>query len=354
MTKLPLCIEIVCSERPGLSSMGRKSRAEIKAVLSARYEHVDVTIINNLHDLDMLVLRRPDLVFLGMKFIPSQHALGLKDPHKIWLSEVLDAAGIAYTGSDYRAIELELNKEHAKQCLLSAGLATAKYMVVRVGDSLARDNVTLSYPRFVKPTNRGGGTGIDAGSIVYSFGELLAKVKVLGTKLQADALVEEYLPGREFTISLLRQYATDTYTIMPLELIAPADTSGARFLSSQIKTADTERYLKVADGPLKEAINALAIKAFHELGAQDYGRIDIRLDAAGTPHFLEANLLPCLLSDYGNFPKACQLHENLSHESMVTRIVDLALYRNAAVYSRPDADTDVRTAVACHSFVPIS
>lgn len=354
MTKLPLRIEIVCSEQPGLSSMGRKSRAEIKAILSTRYEHVDVTIMSNLHDLDMLVLRRPDLVFLGMKFMPSQHALGLKDPHKIWLSEVLDTAGIAYTGSDYRAIELELNKERAKQRVLSAGLATAQYMVVRVGDSLARNDVTLAYPLFVKPTNRGGGAGVDAGSIVHSFGELLAKIKVLGTKLQADALVEEYLPGREFTVSLLRQYATDMYRIMPLELIAPADTSGTRFLSSQIKTSNTERHLKVADGPLKEAINTLAIKAFHELGAQDYGRIDIRLDAAGKPHFLEANLLPCLLSDYGNFPKACQLHENLSHKSMLTRIVDLAFYRYAAVYNRPDADTNIRTVAAGPSFVQIS
>lgn len=352
MAKIPLSIEIVTSQQRGLSSMGNKTRTAIQTILSKRYKHVGVTIVNDINDLNMLVSRRPDVVFLGMKFIPSQQGLGLAGSKKIWLSEFLDDAGIIYTGSGPRAIELELNKERAKQHLLDAGFATSRYMVVRMGEPLTLHEVTLTYPLFVKPTNRGGGSGVDAGSIVHTFEDLLVKVTELATKLQADALIEEYLPGREFTVSLLRQYATDNYRIMPLELIAPRNVSGARFLSGQIKSADTERHSAVRDGQLKKTINALAFNAFQAIGAQDYGRIDVRLDAGGVPHFLEANLLPSLLNEYGNFPKACQLEDNLSYESMILRIVDLAIDRRAAAYGAFDKDESAN--IGSPSFAPIS
>ena len=73
----------------------------------------------------------------------------------------------------------------------------------------------------------------------------------------------------------------------------------------------------------------LALHVFHALGARDYGRIDIRLDGAGVPHFLEANLMPSILKDYGNFPKACMLNETIGYEESILRIVDLAFERSA-------------------------
>jgi len=327
MAKINKRIEIVASTEVSLSSMGPKSRAAIQAVLSKRYTKVDITIVNNLADLMALSARKPDLVFLGMKFIPNNPALGLADPHKLWLSEYLDAEGIAYTGSNNKAIELELNKELAKQRLVDVGLKTAKFKVIRNGDTLWRDDRSLTYPLFVKPTNRGGGTGVDSGSLVYNFHQLLAKAQSLAARLQADSLVEEFLPGREFSVGIMKQVHSSEYLVMPLELVAPPDVSGARFLSGQIKAADTEHHLAVFDTDLKAKINDLATGAFHALGARDYGRIDVRLDAAGIPHFLEANLLPCLIDMYGNFPKACMLTMGLSHEAMILNIVDLAFAR---------------------------
>jgi D-alanine-D-alanine ligase len=333
MTKVSKRIEIVVSNQFGLGSMGVESAAGVWAVLSKKYQHVDIMTVNNLADLTALASRRPDLVFLGTKFVLSNPALGLADPHKIWLSEFLDNIGIAYTGSGHTAIKLELNKELAKQHLINAGLATPHYKVVRVGESMADSDTTLTYPLFVKPTNRGGGVGIDAESITHTFSELQSKVNSLATRLQSDALIEEYLPGREFSIGILMQPTTGVYSAMPLELIAPPDTSGARFLSGQIKKADSEHHQEITDTSLKAAISTLALDAFHALGAQDYGRIDVRLDAAGTPHFLEANLLPSLLDGYGNFPKACLLNAGLSHQAIILRIVDLAFYRHTQAAS---------------------
>jgi len=269
------------------------------------------------------------MVFLGMKYVLTDPSLGLANPNKIWLSKYLDDHGIAHTGSDHRAVGLECNKELAKQRLADVGLNTARFTVVRIGDNLLERDMLLTYPLFVKPTNRGGGAGIDAGSLVYTFAQLRSKVKSLAARLQCDVLVEEYLPGREFSVGILKRLHTNMYHAMPIELVAPLNVSGARFLSSQIKSADTERNLAVVEPALRTALNDLALDAFHALGARDYGRIDIRLDATGVPHFLEANLLPSLLCDYGNFPKTCMLNIGLGHTDMIMNIIDLAFSRTA-------------------------
>jgi D-alanine-D-alanine ligase len=115
---------------------------------------------------------------------------------------------------------------------------------------------------------------------------------------------------------------------MPLELIAPADKNGRRFLSAAVKSADTESFIEVTDEGIKAKITTLALSIFHALGAQDYGRIDIRLDAFGIPQFLEANLIPSLIRSYGNFPKACLLNLGMGHTNMILHITRLGLARN--------------------------
>lgn len=75
-------------------------------------------------------------------------------------------------------------------------------------------------------------------------------------------------------------------------------------------------------------MSTLALASFHALGARDYGRIDIRLDSDGVANFLEANLIPSLISGYGSFPKACELNIGLEYEPMIISITELGLIRN--------------------------
>jgi D-alanine-D-alanine ligase len=180
----------------------------------------------------------------------------------------------------------------------------------------------------VKPTNRGGGLGIDGNSVVHTFEQLETKVNAVKTELGSDSMIEEYLPGREFSVAILRQEATNMFSAMPLELIAPADVNGVRILSGEIKSQDTERFVEVADANIKSIISDLALDVFHALGARDYGRIDIRLDDKGGAHFLEANLLPSLMDGYGNFPKACWLNKQISYDEMLLTIVRMAMPQN--------------------------
>lgn len=183
----------------------------------------------------------------------------------------------------------------------------------------------------MKPTSKGGGAGVDSGSFVQNFEQLQAKILSLALQFDADALVEEFLPGREFSVAVLKKLSEPGYYAMPLEIVAPNDISGERFLSSQIKNDDTEQTLPVTDNDLYARLCDLALDAFRVLGARDYGRIDIRLDSVGTPHFLEANLLPSLLEGYGNFPKAALMNQGLSYEQIILQIIELAFARCAPI-----------------------
>jgi D-alanine-D-alanine ligase len=250
-------------------------------------------------DLRTLVAKQPDLVFAGLKYI-----LDAADK-PVWISEYLEAHGIAHTGSSYAAIKLEQNKTLAKKRIRDAGLATPPHIIVEQGRVLTRANVKIAYPLFVKPINLGGGKGVGDDSIVHTLTELNAKTASIHQTFGTSALVEQYLSGRDFCVGMIRQEESSRITAMPLEM-------------PSIRVMDPILYARLAE---------LAQSAFAALGARDYGSIDIRLDAHGTPHFLEANLIPCLIRARGNYPKACFMNMGMDYEAMILRIVRLGFER---------------------------
>lgn len=318
-------IEIVSSRIVELSCMSDLSRQAVHKLLSQHYSNVRISLINSKNDLHNLVIRNPDLVFLGMCFIPGNPLLGLQCPNKIWLSEYFDSHDIAYTGSAKEAHVAERYKDIAKLQIQNAGLKTSPYFVA-VQNVPIVNSKKIAYPLFVKPNDRGGGLGIDDKSIVYNFKELQNKINYISKTYQADSLVEQYLTGREFSVAILKN-PINGYNIMPIEIVAEQNINGHRILSEQAKQNDRERAMLVTDIILNTKLSTLALKSFVALGGRDYGRIDIRLDKNGHPNFLEANLIPSLIKDYGNFPKACKLHLNLSYEKMILKIVNLGMQR---------------------------
>ena len=308
--------------------MSNESSNAIFDVLSKNFTDVRVSTVNNLADLEALVSRRPDLVFLGMEFIPSDASLGLSDPNKIWLASFLDNHMIAYTGSPGFAHKLGRDKTLAKQRIIEGGLKTSNYLVIEAGESVLDMNLNLDFPLFVKPANRGGGVGIDSASVVHDFNGLSLKVNSIINNLHSTVLIEEYLEGREFSVAILKQEYSDDFFVIPIELIAPPDENGNRLLSNIVKTSDMEQVLEVSDLAIRAKVSDLALAVFHALGARDYGRVDIRLDKDDVPHFLEVNLIPSLISGYGSFPKALMLSLGLDYEAMIMSIVELGLVRS--------------------------
>jgi D-alanine-D-alanine ligase len=273
MPTLPLRIEVVRSNTKGLGAMSLASATAIAETLQRHYSDVVVTDVSTESDLRALVARNPDLVFLGMYFVPSDSE---RHP-KIWLSDILEKNGVGYTGSGKFSHRLGLNKHLAKQRIIEMGLKTSPFQIIRLENPDTVDRGSLSFPLFVKPSNKGGGQGIDEFSVVRTAEELRSKVASIHERQNTDALIEEFLVGREFSIAIIGNQDTNNLTAMPIELVAAKDSNGERMLSKIVKSANTEGVLEVTDTDERLVLKSFAINVFNALGARDYGRIDVRL-----------------------------------------------------------------------------
>jgi D-alanine-D-alanine ligase len=329
MQKINKHIEIVRSSIPSLSSMGEKSCDMIVQVLSKRYERVEVSAVCNTDDLAAVVKKQPDLVFLGLKSLPIGANSITTDSLSEWSSAYFDDNGLNYTGSNAKAIALDFSKPIAKQVVSDAGLKTAAYFTASAGQYPTAADLPLDFPLFIKPQNTGGGRGIGADSVARDFEAFTYKVSTLTSDFVGDALVESYLPGREFSVAILENIDSDVLTVMPIEIITDKNKQGDRILGQKVKSDDTEHTIAVTNGVVRDKVVDLATKTFRALGARDYGRIDIRLDEQGVAHFLEANLIPGIaFHDFTSyFTSACWINEAMDYETMLLRIVDLALSR---------------------------
>ena len=332
MSKINAHVEIARTENVPFSSMGSVSCAKIHKILSARYRHVGVSIINTYADLESLKDKSPDLVFLGLKKLPMDSTTS----GSVWLPEYLDENSINYTGSKKAAIELDFNKERAKWRVYRAGLPTAPFFTALPDQYSLASDLPLAFPLFVKPLTTGGGKGVGADSVVRNFSEFQKKVADLFTLYGATSLVEQYLSGREFSVAILEN-TTHGAMIVPIEIITEKNAQGDRVLGSEVKSDDDEQVVPVRDAKLRHQIINLAKKIYDLLGSRDLGRIDLRMDTAGTLYFLEANLMPGPVTRY--FAGAFLLDTGFDYESTVLRIVETSLSRaKTTMYSHAVVD----------------
>lgn len=322
--KINLHVQIVGSSNPRLNAMVKDSQFTIAKTLRPFYRKVGISVVDTLADLEALVAKKPDLVVLGMKLVLLDPAMEYDESRKVWLSDYLLERGIAVTGSDTAALKLEFDKHEAKQTVIDAGLKSAAYFLSTAEDPTFAH--ALSYPLFVKPTNRGDSKGIDEKSVVYTNTNLRAKILSIHKELFSDVLVEEYLSGKEYSVAVIRVPGSKKLLAMPVELRAPMDRKGNRFLSEEVKQSDVEKVYPVVDTVARNAVNKLAIGVFKALGARDYGRIDVRMDSLGVPSFIEANLMPGL-SLNGYLSRCFMLNEQRGYEDMICTIIALASER---------------------------
>jgi D-alanine-D-alanine ligase len=307
--------------------MSEESRAEIQKSLAKSYKTVGITLVDNESDLEELIQTKPDMVFLGMASIPKKPTATSSSPC-IWLAEALNKNDIIYTGSAVDAMMTEADKLKAKKVVKKADLSTAPFFMAYTGQFTSESQLVLPFPLFIKPPKLGIGVGVDGLSIVRNYREYKTKIAKLDKEFDSESLVEAYLTGREFTVAILQKPKEEDkeveYQVMPIELQVRENANGDRILDHKARSLDAECTQSVSDNPtLKKELSDLALACFDAIGAKDYGRIDIRCDADGTPYFLGANLIPNIAADSSHFQKACELNTKLTYDDMLTSIVAL-------------------------------
>jgi D-alanine-D-alanine ligase len=246
---------------------------------------------------------------------------------------LLELMGIPYTGSGPFALGLALNKFHVKQILRSANLPAAKGYLHAPGQKV---RCRLQLPVIVKPVHEDGSLGINTDSVCYDLAHLDRQVAYVHDVYKEDALVEEYLDGREFNVSIIGEREPKVLAISEIDFSGMPD--GEPHIVSYRAKWDEESPMFIGTQPicpadipkrLESRIRDIAVRSYKTIGCRDYGRVDMRLNARGSIHVLEVNPNPDI-SPRAGFARAAR-SAGFSYSEIVLRITQFALERGAKV-----------------------
>jgi len=252
--------------------------------------------------------------------------------------------GIPYSGSDPFTLTLCLDKARTKETLTFHGIPTPRFAVVERVEDLGAVTEHLAFPLFVKPLHEGSSKGITDANLCFDRGHLLRQTAFLLENYRQPVLVEEYLPGKEFTCAVVGN--GDEAVVLPIvgmnfetlpKGALPIYSFDAKFVWDR-----PENPLDIFQCParitreLQASIERVTLDAFRVLGCRDWARIDVRLDASGKPNVLEVNPLPGILPDPADnscLPKAARA-AGIGYEELIQNCLKYAAARQGVDLDR--------------------
>ncbi|MBA2689724.1 MAG: D-alanine--D-alanine ligase, partial [Burkholderiales bacterium] len=217
-----------------------------------------------------------------------------------------------------------LDKEITKRILAYENLPLARGIrVTRLGDLSGLD---WPYPLFVKPVHEGTAKGITPENRVYTPDNLHKKVAELLRLYRQPVLVEEFLPGAEYTVGLVGNRDPRVLGIMSVAVTAPEE-QGIYSLRAKEECETLVEYKKAEiPAALEARIVEISIQAFNALGCRDAARLDIKLDTAGEPRILEMNPLAGMHPSHSDLPMIAA-QAGLGYRGLVGTILSNAMAR---------------------------
>lgn len=236
---------------------------------------------------------------------------------------LLDNFKIPYVFSGPVTLGISLNKAFAKQIIRDSNINTPGFFVVTKIKDI--ENIKLEYPLFAKPISEGTGKGIDSKSKVNSQKELLDVCSTLLKKFNQPVLVEEYLPGREFTVGLLGS-GKEAFVPGAMEIVCKNSSNNIYSYEKKENYEETVDYIAIKNG-LLEQCEKLALKVWRALNCLDGGRVDMKIDRQGKMSFIEVNPLPGFNPVTSDLPILCKLN-GIGYQEIIDRILKSAIQRH--------------------------
>ncbi|HEX9841643.1 MAG TPA: D-alanine--D-alanine ligase [bacterium] len=279
-----------------------------------------------------LQAQRPDFVLnlcdTGYRNIPL---------HELHVAALLEMLEIPYSGAPPAAMGTCYDKGLVSALARAMGIPTTEERYFETAPAAAEALDTLALPALIKPNHADGSVGITAKAVVRSAGEARDYLDWLAQTLPGrSVLVQEYLPGPEYTVGLIGNPHTHLAALPVLEVdfsTLPADCAPICCYESK-SVPDSPYWSGIGYGParLPDAVRARIVadgrRLFKRLGLRDYGRVDFRTDAAGTVKLMEVNPNPAWAYD-GKLNLMAKL-EGRTYPHLLQAIVEAALARIAA------------------------
>ena len=278
------------------------------------------------------------------------------DAREAQVPALLEMFGVPYTGSRVLTNGISLDKTLTKRIWRDRRLPVAPFQEFTIGDEPIRPE--LRFPLFVKPAREGTGMGVDMKAIVNNEKELRERAMYIINTYQQPALVETFLPGREFTVGIMGRpdaklfsrhpewYEKDGFHRFPVLELDSSRSVTPLVYSQAAKSKDVGEegapgYFCPAeiDPELDKKLKHFALRAHQLLYALDVSRTDIRLDDEGNPRLIEINTLPGLTPDYSDLCLQAKA-EDIRYEDLILDILYLGASRWGMVEPRELSSTN--------------
>ena len=236
---------------------------------------------------------------------------------------MLELLGLPYTGSGVLASALCMDKSRAGKVMAGAGLHVPEFEELEVKEGVAADAVERVVSRFglplvIKPVREGSTIGLT----IARDEDAVASGLVLAGRYDRRVLVQRFAAGTEITVGVL---ATPELQVLPtLEIVSenPVYDYDAKYTAGRSHHIIPARIPEAA----REGASAAAARAFTELGCSGMARVDIIVDAAGTPWLLEVNTVPGL-TELSLLPDAARA-AGIAFDELCMRLVEHAVGRH--------------------------
>lgn len=263
---------------------------------------------------------RADLVFNlfeGFEGLPQTEAV---------VAGMLTELRIPFTGNPAPTLSLALDKARAKAVLEAGGIRTPRYQ------TLSPENLhlfNLNFPCIVKPREEDASHGVTEDSVVKDFDQLASQVTKISQLFEGDTLVEEFLEGREFNVTVIGNKEPITLPVAEMVYYLPPELP--KLLTFAAKWNPESPYYKgtratcpaEVEENVREQISQTALTAFKMLECRGYARADMRMDADGIPNVLEVNPNPDISPGYGAARQAKAA--GMNYTQFIEKIVMFAL-----------------------------
>ena len=245
---------------------------------------------------------------------------------------ILDYLNIPYTGSGTFSLALALNKALTKKILKAENIPTPNFQVFEKGNEELDPD--LKFPLIVKPNCEGSAKGINKTNVVNTKEELFKKAREIISGYRQEALIEEFIEGKELTVGILENGKTTILPILEIDF-STCRESGEFFYSWRMKEYQGNSELGLVptfhcparlDRHIEAQVKEIALKTHHAVGCFDISRTDIRLSRDNVPYVLEINPLPGLDPRESNFPIMAYA-AGLKYEDLIDAILMSAFKR---------------------------
>ncbi len=302
---------------------------EVEAICeSLENEGISTWSLNLKNDVDLLVatLQRRDMDVI-LNLVESFHNESEPEMHVAGLYELYK---IPYTGASPKALGNCLDKILTKQLLKSYGIRIPRYRVIRTLP--LQTPIGIPYPLIVKPVHEDASAGIENDSVVQNRKQLLERIEYIHRWFKQGALVEEYIHGREFNVSVVGNNPMLTMPVSEIDFSTMPDTLH-RIVSYQAKWipehAAYKHTVPVCPANISEQLShelsRIAITCARVMQTRDYARVDMRVTDDNKVFVLEVNPNPDISRDAG-FMRATSVY-GWHHGETLKRLMHYAYDR---------------------------